>query len=133
MAGVRRGSGLGDFLNKTAALLLCLLGAAVAQDDDAKKLAAAARKAERIAAQGRKLHEATKDIWKKFVFGVEYRTLRQKETFDRRQGWLGEAFWKIQRNFRLGIGYNFTDFSDNEFSQNDYSTEGWFIRVQGMY
>ncbi|MHC4970909.1 MAG: hypothetical protein ACYTG3_01115 [Planctomycetota bacterium] len=64
---------MGDFLNKTAALLLCLLGAAVAQDDDAKKLAAAARKAERIAAQGRKLHEATKDIWKKFVF--EYREL----------------------------------------------------------
>jgi hypothetical protein len=36
-------------------------------------------------------------------------------------------------NFRVGAGYNFTDFSDDEFSQNDYSVKGWFFRVQGRY
>lgn len=48
-------------MNKTAALLLCLVGAVAAQDADT-------RKAERIAAQGRKLQEKTKDLWKRFVF-----------------------------------------------------------------
>jgi hypothetical protein len=33
----------------------------------------------------------------------------------------------------LGVGFNFTDFSDNEFSDNDYSVYGWFLRVQGRY
>ena len=33
----------------------------------------------------------------------------------------------------LGIGYNFTDFSDDELSANDYSLQGWFLRVQGRY
>jgi hypothetical protein len=57
---------MGDFVNKPAILLLLLLGTAAAQDADA-------RKAERIAARGRKLEEATQEIWKKFVF--EYREL----------------------------------------------------------
>ena len=53
-------------MNKTAVLLLCLLGTVAAQDADA-------RKAERVATRGRKLHDDTKEIWKKFVF--EYREL----------------------------------------------------------
>lgn len=53
-------------MNKAAALLLCLLGVAVAKDADT-------RKAERLAAQGRKVQEGTKEIWKRFVF--EYREL----------------------------------------------------------
>ncbi len=66
-------------------------------------------------------------------FGTEYRTLTQKEADDQRSGWLSELTWGANRYLRLGIGYNFTDFSDNEFSANDYSTEGWFMRVQGKY
>jgi len=31
------------------------------------------------------------------------------------------------------VGYNFTDFSDDEFSNNDYSVKGWFLRLQGTY
>jgi hypothetical protein len=57
----------------------------------------------------------------------------QKEADDRRQGWLSELTWELMRHFRIGVGYNFTDFSDNEFSQNDYSVQGWFFRVQGRY
>jgi hypothetical protein len=57
-------------VNKTwgrvAVLLLCLEGLASSQDS-------VTRKAERFAAQGRKLQDATKEIWKKFVF--EYREL----------------------------------------------------------
>jgi len=65
--------------------------------------------------------------------GLEYRRLTQKQANDQRAGWLSEVTWEANRHMRLGLGYNFTDFSDNEFSANDYSTEGWFIRIQGKY
>ncbi|MCF6324594.1 MAG: OmpA family protein [Gammaproteobacteria bacterium] len=68
-----------------------------------------------------------------FRLGLEYRTLQQKQANDRRTGWLSEITWEANRHMRLGLGYNFTDFSDNEFSANDYSTEGWFVRIQGKY
>ena len=70
---------------------------------------------------------------RQLYLGAEYRTLTQKETNDQRAGWLSELAWEAKRHLRLGIGYNFTDFSDNEFSANDYSTAGWFIRIQGKY
>ena len=41
--------------------------------------------------------------------------------------------WKIQKNIRAGAGYNFTDFSDDEFAANGYRSQGWFVRVQGRY
>lgn len=66
-------------------------------------------------------------------FGLEYRVLGQHEARDRRQGWLNELTWDLTRNMRVGGGYNFTDFSDSEFSRNDYSVRGWFIRAQGRY
>jgi hypothetical protein len=71
---------LGDFVNKTALLLLCLLGVAGAQDDEARQRAADARKAQRIAAQGRKLQEKTKEVWKRFVF--EHRELSDDDLKD---------------------------------------------------
>jgi hypothetical protein len=65
--------------------------------------------------------------------GLEYRIRGQREADDQQRGWLGEVSWRLRRHFRFGVGYNFTDFSDNEFSQNDYSVRGWFIRAQGKY
>jgi uncharacterized repeat protein (TIGR01451 family) len=73
------------------------------------------------------------NLWKPLDLGVEWRLMAQHEANDRRQGFLAELMWRIQKYFRAGVGYNFTDFSDNEFSQNDYRTDGWFIRVQGRY
>ena len=70
---------------------------------------------------------------KPFDLGMEYRVLTQREAEDRRQGWLGELTWRLHTHFRVGVGYNFTDFSDDEFSQNDASVHGWFLRVQGIY
>ena len=65
--------------------------------------------------------------------GLGYRMLRQREADDLLQGWLTEVSGRVQRHLRLGIGYNFTDFSDDEFSQNDYSVHGLFLRLQGIY
>ena len=57
----------------------------------------------------------------------------QEEAEDMRRGWLTELMWKPVKHFRIGVGWNFTDFSDNEFSDNDYSQEGWFLRFQGTF
>ena len=73
------------------------------------------------------------ELWSRLELGAEYRVLAQRQADDRRRGWLGEVMWNLTPEFRLGVGYNFTDFSDDEFSTNDYSVEGWFLRIQGRY
>jgi hypothetical protein len=64
---------------------------------------------------------------------VEYRLRTVDITDDRQTGWLAELMYGLGDNFRIGLGYNFTDFSDNEFSANDYSVRGAFLRFQGKY
>ena len=72
-------------------------------------------------------------VWKPLSLGLEYRIFLQKEAQDRRQGFLSEAMWNFTKYFRAGLGYNFTDFSDDMTSSNDYRMQGWFLRVQGRY
>jgi uncharacterized repeat protein (TIGR01451 family) len=79
------------------------------------------------------IHRLNYRLPRRLGVGAEYRVLTQKEADDMRSGWLSEITWEANRHLRLGVGYNFTDFSDNEFSDNDYSTEGWFLRIQGKY
>ena len=73
------------------------------------------------------------NVWKAIDLGVEYRILQSLRTDDRRQGWLLETSWRVHDNVRLGLGYNFTDFSDDLVRQNDYKVTGWFLRLQGTY
>jgi uncharacterized repeat protein (TIGR01451 family) len=72
-------------------------------------------------------------LWKALELGAEYRLLTESATESRRQGVLTQLSWRLIKMMRLGVGYNFTDFSDNEYSRNDYSVHGWFFRVQGRY
>ena len=73
------------------------------------------------------------NIHKPIDLGVEYRMLGATENEDLNQGWLLEGGWRLHPNFRAGVGYNFTDFSDDLYPQNDYSVRGWFLRLQGVY
>ena len=68
-----------------------------------------------------------------FGLGVEYRLLAQRESGDRRTGWLNELTWDPARYMRVGAGFNFANLSGNEFSRNDSSVRGWFLRLQGRY
>jgi hypothetical protein len=72
-------------------------------------------------------------LLKRLDIGIEYRVLDDREADDQKSGWLGELTFEVLENFRVGAGYNFTDFSDDEFTTNDYSVDGWFLRVQGRY
>ena len=49
-----------------------------------------------------------------------------------RQGWLVGVDRDLGRNFRVGAGYNFTDFSD-DLTDFDYDHKGWFVNFVGSY
>jgi len=70
---------------------------------------------------------------RKWDVGLEYRILKQFQAHDHRQGFLIEVDREILDHLRIGAGINFTDFTDNEFSDNNYSTQRFFIRIQGKY
>ncbi|MFQ5935414.1 MAG: hypothetical protein ACE5LB_03290, partial [Acidiferrobacterales bacterium] len=73
------------------------------------------------------------NFYRNFELGGEYRIRSQSTADDQAQGWLFEFMWRPIEHMRIGVGYNFTDFSDNEFSDNDFSVKGWFFRLQGTY
>ena len=62
---------------------------------------------------------------------AEYRWLGVKDGGDR-QGFLVGIDRDIGRNFRIGAGYNFTDFSD-DLTDFDYDHRGWFLNFVGRY
>ena len=65
---------------------------------------------------------------KKWDFVAEARLLEIPTAKDKRYGALVAAYRHINDNFKLGIGYNFTDFSD-DLTNLDYSNKGFFINA----
>ncbi|MDH3588162.1 MAG: OmpA family protein, partial [Gammaproteobacteria bacterium] len=63
---------------------------------------------------------------------LEYRTLDVDEAGSTRDGWLVSLDRHMNDHFRLGVGYNFTDFSD-DLTNLDYDHDGWFINAIGKY
>jgi hypothetical protein len=63
---------------------------------------------------------------------AEYRWLSVDQNESERHGWLVGLDRHLGQNFRVGVGYNFTDFSD-DLAQLDYEHEGWFLNVTGTY
>jgi opacity protein-like surface antigen len=62
---------------------------------------------------------------------AEYRWLGVEDGGDR-QGALIGVDRDLGNNFRVGVGYNFTDFSD-DLTDFDYDHRGWFLNVVGWY
>ncbi|KRA17287.1 hypothetical protein [Lysobacter sp. Root604] len=62
---------------------------------------------------------------------AEYRWLGVKDGGDR-QGVLLGVDRDVGRNFRVGVGYNFTEFSD-DLTDFDYDHKGWFLNLVGSY
>lgn len=61
---------------------------------------------------------------------VEMRLLDLPDAQDRRSGTLLALYWHMGNHVKLGVGYNFTDFSDN-LTDLDYDSKGLFINVVG--
>jgi hypothetical protein len=62
---------------------------------------------------------------------VEYRWLGVRDGGDRK-GFLVGVDRQLSRNFRIGLGYNFTDFSD-DMTHLRYDNKGWFLNIAGYY
>lgn len=62
---------------------------------------------------------------------AEHRTLKVDDG-GTRQGYLVGVDRDIGKNFRIGVGYNFTQFSD-DLTDLDYDHKGWFINLVGSY
>lgn len=62
---------------------------------------------------------------------AEYRWLDVKDG-GTRTGWLVGLDRQLGQNFKIGVGYNFTDFSD-DLTDLEYDNKGWFLNLAGYY
>jgi uncharacterized repeat protein (TIGR01451 family) len=72
-------------------------------------------------------------LTRQFDIGAEYRFLHQSLTQDWLHGVLVEFNWIIEDHVRLGIGYNFTRFAEDELGDFDRDSSGVFFRVTAQY
>jgi len=63
---------------------------------------------------------------------LELRTLRALELHERKSGLLTAGYYHVNENFKIGAGYNFTDFSDN-LTDLSYRSRGVFVNVLGKF
>ncbi|MEO1580779.1 MAG: OmpA family protein, partial [Pseudomonadota bacterium] len=63
---------------------------------------------------------------------AEYRRLEVEEADNARTGWLIGVDRHIGEHMKVGVGYNFTDFSD-DLTQLDFEFDGFFLNVLGKY
>lgn len=63
---------------------------------------------------------------------LELRSLRAAELGERRSGFLTAGYYHVNENFKVGIGYNFTDFSD-DLTDLSYRSRGVFLNVLGKF
>jgi len=62
----------------------------------------------------------------------ELRYLSAEEAGDAKAGALLGVYRHVDRHFKIGVGYNFTDFSD-DLTDLSYRSRGWFVNVLGTY
>ncbi len=65
--------------------------------------------------------------------GVEYRVLAGLSYDALEHGTLLEVQYAPVDQFRVGVGFNFTRFSDNELDRPDIDRSGFFVRAVGSY
>ena len=73
-------------------------------------------------------------VTRKWDIAAEYRLLWQSSALDTiRHGMLFEVDREIYDYVRIGIGYNFTDFTDDLRDANNYHNSGPFVRMTGKF
>ena len=73
-------------------------------------------------------------VTRKWDLALEYRILMQSYALDTfKQGTLVEVDREFYEYVRLGVGYNFTDFSDDLRNTNSFKSQGPFVRMTGKF
>lgn len=67
-------------------------------------------------------------FFKDYELGIEWRMLRQVQANDYKHGALLELDRYLGNWLKIGIGYNFTGFSD-DLAHDNYSNYGWFVKA----
>ncbi|TMO61796.1 hypothetical protein CWC18_11345 [Pseudoalteromonas aurantia] len=63
---------------------------------------------------------------------LEWRNLSVERAQDERSGALAAIHRHVGEHMKVGIGYNFTEFSD-DLTDFDYDSKGWFINLTGKF
>lgn len=63
---------------------------------------------------------------------IEGRALQQPDIGDNRSGSLLGLYRQMNPHVKFGVGYNFTDFSD-DLTDLDFDSQGWFINLIGKW
>ncbi len=63
---------------------------------------------------------------------AEYRWLSDHDGDNDRQGVLLAAYRQVNDYFKVGVGFNFTEFND-QLRIDSYDNRGWFVDIIGMY
>ena len=63
---------------------------------------------------------------------LEYRVLQTVDVDDERYGALAALYRHIGKNAKVGVGYNFTDYSD-DLTNLDYDADGFFLDIVGKW
>lgn len=69
----------------------------------------------------------------KWDLRLDFRTRRQPTQLNHRDGLAAEIGFTIKDTVRIGTGYNFSEYSDDEFARNDHSYRGLVFRVSGKF
>lgn len=71
-------------------------------------------------------------VVRRYDWLVELRSLRAGEIGERRTGALSAVYYHVNENFKVGAGYNFTDFSD-DLTDLSYRSRGMFLNMLGKF
>lgn len=72
------------------------------------------------------------NVVRQYDWLLELRTLRAGELGQRKSGLLTAAYYHVNENFKVGAGYNFTNFSD-DLTDLSYRSRGVFVNVLGKF
>ena len=81
------------------------------------------------------IHRLNYHLTKKIDAAVEYRTLNQNgsDLSEDQNGFLFESTYQVVDHVAVGLGYNFTGFTDDFTARSRKRAEGFFVRLQGRY
>lgn len=63
---------------------------------------------------------------------LEWRLLTARQALDARSGYLLAVYRHVQPGVKVGIGYNFTHYSD-DLTDQSYRSRGWFFNIIGAF
>jgi hypothetical protein len=80
------------------------------------------------------VHRVNFHVTRKWDIALEYRIRFAREALHQKnQGFLIEVDRELFDHIRLGVGFNWTDFSDDIDRSTNYNNRGFFTRLSGKF